>query len=986
MQRPRPPTGRDPQWSWPGFGSDPVVRARALIETHSPYLTALARREPEIFDDILAHGPRRVVERALRRLRALPPATPRAVLAAALRGAKRHVALATALADLGGVWPLETVCRVLSRLAETALDRALAQALAAARASGELPGIDATDPCPDSGFIVLGMGKLGAHELNYSSDIDLILLYDPDRHGAGDTLQRSFNRIAADLVALMSARDADGYVFRVDLRLRPDPSATPPAMRLPAAIAYYESLGRDWERAAMIKARPVAGDLAAGARFLAQIRPFVWRRHLDFAAIDAMRTMKRRIDARHRDDATLLRSTATDTSATTALRVLSGRDLKLAPGGIREIEFLAQTLQLVWGGRAPQLRTPATLAALAALRRAGHLGAAETRDLARCYRLLRTAEHRLQMQQDRQTHALPASEAGLDAFARFMALPDRAALAAALLPELRRTRIAFEGLLAAPDEQPDGDDGLDTLPELDDPELVEDLAARGFADPAHAAEILRLWRGARPRALRAPQAQALLAALLPRLVATLAAQPDPDRALQRFDRLIFGLPAGIPLLSLLRHNPALIDRIGGILGSAPWLAEHLAATPSALEGLLLPSEGGETLRAGQHTREICALLRRRMAAAADTALAIEIAQRLVRGEEFRLATALLETTLDIDQVARAATALADTTLQRLLVRIVADHAARHGPPPGAGVVIVALGKAGSREMMAGSDLDLMLVYDPGEAGPGAAGYYSRLVHGLIGALTAPGREGPLYAVDMRLRPSGSQGPVAVSLDAFIRYHAESAWVWERMALTRARVVAGPAPLRARVTAAIDAALHQHVPPWPTIRREAASMRARLGEGPPTDIRLRRGGLMEVEFIAQALQLGLPAADRAQGTRAAFSRLARAGRLDPAIARRLSQADHAWRATQGALRILIGPRPPANFAALSPPTAAALLRCAVPDLPAFALPPGRTIATMAAFEAALDHLAATVRADFIATIGRPRRTPAPTGPQKRKHGP
>lgn len=972
MLRPDP----SPHTGWPRFAPDPAARARAVIEAHSPYLAGLVRREPEVFDDILAHGPRRVVERALRRLRALPPATPRPVLASALRAAKRHVALATALADLGGVWLLETVCRALSRLAETALDRALAHLLAAAQASGDLPGIDAADPCAGSGFIVLGMGKLGAHELNYSSDIDLILLYDPDRHGAGDTLQRSFNRIAADLVALMAARDADGYVFRVDLRLRPDPSATPPAMRLPAAIAYYESLGRDWERAAMIKARPVAGDIAAGARFLEQIRPFVWRRHLDFAAIDAMRTMKRRIDARHRDDAALLRGTATDPepATATALRLLSGRDLKLAPGGIREIEFLAQTLQLVWGGRAPHLRTPATLAALTALRRAGHLGAAEARDLARAYRLLRTAEHRLQMQQDRQTHALPATEAGLAAFAGFMELPDTAALAALLLPELRCVRIAFEGLLAAPDERPDAEDELDTLPELDDPELVEDLAARGFTDPAHAAEILRLWQGARPRALRAPQAQALLAALLPRLVAALAAQPDPDRALQRFDRLIFGLPAGIPLLSLLRHNPALIDRIAGILGSAPWLAEHLAATPSALEGLLLPFDGGEAPSPAQHTREVCALLRRRMDAAPDTVLAIEIAQRLVRGEEFRLATALLEGTLDIDRVARAATALADTTLQRLLARIVTDHAARHGPPPGAGVVIVALGKAGSREMMAGSDLDLMLIYDPGTAGSNAAGYYSRLVHALIGALTAPGREGPLYAVDMRLRPSGSQGPVAVSLDAFTRYHAESAWVWERMALTRARIVAGPAGLRARVAAAIDAALHLHVPSAAIVRREAAAMRARLGEAPATDIRLRRGGLMELEFIAQALQLGLPAKARAQSTRTALARLSRAGRLDPATARRLSQADRAWRATQGALRILRGPKPPASFAALSPPTAAALLRCAVPELPKFARPDSGAITGIEAFETALERLAQAVRADFIATIGRPRRVP------------
>jgi len=939
-------------------------RPDALLDAiggNSAYLSDLARLETATLDRWIAEGPDRCLADILAELAAIDPASEHTRVARGLRLAKRRAALVIGLADIAGIWGLEQVTWGLSALADTALRLAVDHLLRAAHDQGSLQLADPARPSLGSGFCVFALGKLGAGELNYSSDIDLVLLYDPTPHLYTDALGERdsaradaramalgplFVRLARALVGLLQTADENGYVFRTDLRLRPDPSSTPLVVSLAAALSYYESMGQSWERAAWIKARAVAGDLELGRRFLEQIRPFTWRRYLDFAAIADIAAMKARIDA-HKGS----RLPAGDDPDG-----LAGYDLKLGQGGIREIEFIAQALEMVWGGREPGLRIAATLPALAALERAGRLPESARDGLTGAYRQLRLIEHRLQMVHDRQTHALPAAER-LDRFAVFLGLSDRAALAAWLLPTLRLVHAAFgELLLGAPAAAPALGDEQDG----GDPDLIAQLAAHGFHQPERAAATIRHWRDGHPRATRSERARHLLRELLPDLLPALAGQPEPDVALARFDAFLARLPAGVQILSLLRHNPALLERLAAVLGTAPLLAEHFARDPGSIEGLLEAAPIAEDRFAP--TRRL--RLQLRDADGLEESLAL--LRRFVRAEEFALSVALLEGRIDVDLAGLARTRLAEAALGALLPIVLAGHVARHDVLPGGAMVLVALGKAGSREMLPGSDLDLMLIYDHPdgvtESVAGASGrslpastWFLRAAHALIGAITAPGTEGPLYELDMRLRPSGNKGPVAVSLASFVRYHQQDAWTWERMALTRARVIGGARGLRAKVRAALASALDHSGEPS-RILADAAAMRARMiAELPaagPWDVKLRAGGLIEVEFIAQALQLIAPAAARDPVTRVALDRLGQAGLLGAEEAALLIRADHLWRSVQALVRLTVG-------GAQAPPAAACALLARQLHLTPLDAGPLR---------AKLEAMAGDVRAIFVRRIG------------------
>ena len=943
------------------LASRPDVHALlASLGGNSPYLADLAVREAIALRDIVANGPDAVVTAALGELRALTPQTRRDRVAAAMRRAKRVVALATAIADIGGIWPLERVTAALSDLAEATLGLAMAHLLRTAHDAGELCLPDPEDPTRGGGFTVLGMGKLGARELNYSSDVDLVVLYDSGaplytERSEGHAMGAFASRIARGLVSLMEARDADGYVFRTDLRLRPDPSVTPPAIALTAAITYYESMGQNWERAAMIKARPVAGDPALGASFLEAIRPFVWRRGLDFAAVADIHAMKRRIDE-HKGGAL--------TEAADPAARIAGHNVKLGQGGIREIEFLAQTLQLVWGGRDPALRVPTTLGALRLLARTGHVPGGAAARLAAAYRFLRRVEHRLQMVADRQVHDLPQRPAELARFATFMGFADANAFATALLRHLDQVRARYAEVFELVPEM------LDTgpsAPELDfsgvdaaPAETSAALRALGFGNTERIVTAVRGWQAGHVRALRSERARDLLAQMLPRVLATLARQPQPDAVFNRFDAFLARQPAGVQLLSLFQRNPGLLDRIAAVLGAAPSLADHLSNHPAALDGLLAPEEDPNPAQ----------ILRTRLKDARLLEDVIEIIRRTVREEDFTVAVATMDGTLDADAAGSRRTAIADAALSALLPPVLADFASRFGRVRGGAMAVVAMGKAGGREMMAGSDLDLMLIYDHPEGVTESRGarqmpvsqWFVRAAHAYVAAVTAPGVDGRLYEVDMRLRPSGNKGPFAVSLAAFRRYHAEAAWTWERMALTRARVVAGPPALRARIEQAIGEALAAAGDP-DRIRADAASMRARMArELPPDgpwDVKLRAGGQIEVEFIAQVLQL-IHAREAPElcspTTRTALSRLAEVGTLRVDDATLLIRADHLWRTVQGMLRITVGR---GAREALPEASAQALLRAV------------GTSADLDALRVTLDHLARHVRAAFVRHIGEVR---------------
>jgi glutamate-ammonia-ligase adenylyltransferase len=876
---------------------------------NSPYLSALALREPDMVCRLVARGPEAAFAHCLSSLNHITASSKRSKIAAALRQAKRSTALIVAIADVGRIWPLETVTGALSELADATLRLAIRHLLFTAHKAGDIKLADIRRPETNCGFVALAMGKLGAMELNYSSDIDLILIYDGTapvyaRGRAADSTGSFTSRLARDLITLMELRDADGYVFRTDLRLRPDPAATPPAISLHAALIYYETMGQNWERAAMIKARPVAGDLALGQRFLEAIRPFVWRRGLDFAAVADIHAMKRRIN--------IAKKIVLDSLGNPDTQI-AGHNVKLGEGGIREIEFLVQTLQIVWGGRDPTLRIKPTLPAMIRLVETGHLEEIAREQLACAYRFLRQVEHRIQMVNDRQTHNLPEQPDEMEHIARFMGYADAPAFALDFLRHVDVVRTNYRSVFEhVPDTPGTEAAGPDLDFRGDDPEpaaTVGILAAMGYHDSRRIVAAVRQWLAGHVRALRSSRARDLMTTMVPSILVALGRQPNPDEAFNRFDRFIAALPAGVQPMSLFQRNPALLDRIATVLGAAPMLSEHLARYPSALEGLLA---GGEEIAAPR-------LLRSRIAPVAGLEDTIQVVRRAVKERDFSLSVATVEGRLDANVSGRQRTALAQAAMSILVPRVTADFASRFGRVPGGALAVVAMGKAGGQEMMAGSDLDLMFIYDhPTEVGESVGGRYLpvsqwfvRLVQACIAALTAPGPEGPMYALDMRLRPSGNKGPIAVSLAGFRHYHEWDAWTWERMALTRARVVAGSPDIRRKVNEAIETAIRRQQEPN-RIRTNATSMRQRMERDirphGPWDVKLRPGGLIDIEFIAQTLQL-IHAPDtgfrRSQMTRVALQRLAEAGAIEKRDARLLIDAEFLWRTIQGMLRMTVG---------------------------------------------------------------------------------
>ncbi len=883
-----------------------VPPARRLLDAvfgNSPYLTQSAVIDPAFLRDLLTHGPQATVDRAMADLAALHDDLPTLDrLATRLRVAKRRVALAIAVADIAGLWRLAEVTGALTDLAEAALGLGAARVLADASARGAFELAHPTDPQRGSGLVILGMGKLGGRELNYSSDIDLIVLYDADRvRGADpDAVQGHFVRLTRSLVRLMEERTADGYVFRTDLRLRPDPSSTPVAMSVLAAETYYESLGQNWERAAMIKARPVAGDLEAGARFLHGLRPYVWRKNLDFAAIRDIQAIKRQINAQRGG----------------SVSGVAGHNLKLGRGGIREIEFFVQTQQLIWGGRLPSLRQRATLEGLAALVEASQVTEEVAEGLREAYVFLRWVEHRLQMIDDRQTHSLPKDPGKLDHLAVFLGFGGRGEFAAALLARLRCVERRYAALFEDVDGPPGDDAGgnLVFTGAEDDPDTLETLSDLGFKYPKRLSAMVRKWHHGHYRSTRSTRGRQLLTQLMPALLRAMAQTPDPDDAFARLDAFLSRLPSGVQLFSMFQANPKLLDLLARILGTAPRLAEHLSRNPTLLDNVLTPGfldqpPGGADLDVE---------LDRLLADVAHYEGRLDATRRWAADRRFQAGIQVLNSLVTPARAAVALTDVAETALRRLGPRVEEEFRLRHGYIPGAGMIILGMGKMGGREMTPTSDLDLIFVYDTPDLEARSNGarplvvsqYYARLSQRLINAFTVQTGEGTLYDVDMRLRPSGNAGPIASSLEAFDRYQSDSAWTWEHMALTRARPISGPLDLSEKVCRVIRRTLARPRDP-DALLREVASMRRRVaaehGTDSPWEIKHFRGGLVDVEFLVQYLQLR-HAADHpsvlSQNTRDALTRLRDAGVLAAATADDLIAAADLWQALQGVLRIAV----------------------------------------------------------------------------------
>ncbi len=796
-----------------------VKAALSRARAHSPFLGLQLERFPQVAEALEAGRAEEAIARADLAGASAPD------LGTALRRERSALAAALAVADLAGAIPLE---RLMERLAELA-DRALSRALAAAFA-------ERTPDDPQRGFAVIALGKHGSRELNYSSDVDLLFLYDPatlplkPREEAGQGALRIGNR----LLELLQKRDGEGYVFRVDLRLRPSPEATPIALPVGAAISYYESSALPWERAAFVRARQVAGDEAVGRYFLDALHPFVWRRSLDFGAIGEVQAITRRIRD-HYSQGQIFGP---------------GFDVKRGRGGIREIEFFAQIHQLIHGGREPGLRAPATLDALAALKESGRIPADAADDLSSAYRLLRTVEHRLQMVDDRQTHVLPADSAALDNVARLHGLDSGTALLRLIEAPVSRCGELYDGLAGQ------GETRIPLNPEA----LELHLIRAGFDDPVSARLRIEGWRGGKARSLRTAAAAEAFEAMLPVLIEAFGRAPDPMRAINRFDDVVTKLPSGVNFYRLLEARPGLTDHLGTILSHAPALAEQLGRRPELLDGLVDAS----AFEPAPQVEELVRDFSRSERQSEDYQLVLDRVRRRVNERRFALGVQLIVAHSDPIEAAEGYSRVAEAAINVLAGAAIAEFEARHGRVPGSELLIMGLGRLGGEALTHASDLDLVYLFsgthEAESDGPRplrATDYFNRLAPRVTAALSVPTASGPLYDVDTRLRPSGTDGMLAVSLESFARYQSEQAWTWEHMALTRARPVFGSEAGRAELQAVIDAALRKPRDPSRLVA-DAAAMRAEMAAHKAPrgkfDIKLGPGGLVDLEFAVHTLQL------------------------------------------------------------------------------------------------------------------------------------
>jgi glutamate-ammonia-ligase adenylyltransferase len=829
------------------FAKNPTLSAvlEGLADS-SPYLWELASCEPKRLLRLLRADPDQHLVALLRDYgRNVASGKDEIAAMRSLRRMKGEAALLIALADIGGVWPVMRAARALTDLADKAVDAATRFVLTEAARAGRLLPEDKLQPQTGSGYIVLAMGKMGAFELNYSSDIDLIVLYDRSAPALPNDAEPStfFVRLTQRLVKLLQERTADGYVFRTDLRLRPDPASTAIAISTAAATSYYESVGQNWERAAMIKARACAGDIAAGEKFLSELAPFVWRKYLDFAAVADVHAMKRQINT-YRGYGEI---------------AVEGHNVKLGRGGIREIEFFVQTQQLIAGGRNPGLRDRDTLTTLDKLCDDKWIDEAARDAMKEAYCFLRMVEHRLQMVNDEQTQTLPAGRPELERFARFLGFANRDAFAKVLLGHLNKVQHYYVRLF---EKHPEVDRPVLAFPsDADDHKTLDRLSKLGFHAPLEASSIVRHWLSGHHRSLKSEAGRSHLEALLPALLEDLARTDNPNATLVLFDHFLANLHGPARLLSLLRQNPELITLIVLVLGIAPRLGDTLARHPQVMDALVDPSFFGALPDEAE-------LGRRFDAALAQSRYDEDLLERIrMFGLEymFLIGVRILAGTVTARQAGEAFARLADAVI-RAVHRAIADNfATTYGHMSGEEAAVVAMGKLGGYEMTATSDLDLILIYDFDEQAPESNGvrplhgtqYFARLTQRLINALTARTNYGALYQVDMRLRPSGRAGPLATRLDGFAAYQETEAWTWEHMALTRARVVSASPAFKLRIQRVIQDILRRPRDAEMTAG-DVVEMRGAIakekGDRERWDLKYVAGGLIDIEFIAQYLQL------------------------------------------------------------------------------------------------------------------------------------
>lgn len=841
--------GVDDRWS------PPLLRSMLRVWSFSPFVAQSCISHPAIPRDLIDGGELLIdyrvdhYRRTLRRL--LDGVDDTDELAAILRRFRRREMVRIAWRDLAGWSGLGETLRELSLLAEACIDGALEVLHARLRKELGTPlGPDGTA----QELVVIGMGKLGARELNFSSDIDLIFAF-PE---AGETRGRRqrvaneeyFVRLGQRLTNALHATTAEGFVFRTDLRLRPFGNSGPLALSFDALEDYYQEHGREWERYAMIKARPVAGDLAQGYRLLETLKPFVYRRYLDFGAFEALREMKgmirEEVERRELQD-----------------------NIKIGAGGIREIEFIGQAFQLIRGGREPDLQARPILTVLERLARHGHIPDFFARDLSAAYVFLRRLENRLQACGDEQTHTLPEDPHERQRIALAMGYPDWTAFGRVLDRHRRRVREYFDQVFATPQQ---GSAGRERTPESgpdwlavwrgvsEDAAAVAELAAAGYADPVEALRRLRLLRDSHAHRALSAQGRERMARLMPLMIGAVAGTDHPDLALPRALNLVETVARRTVYLSLMAENPMVLSQVVKLCAASPWVAALLSRQPILLDELIDPRTLYAPLKRTELERNLAEALMG--IAPNDTEQQLEALHHFKETNVLRVASADVTGAMPLMVVSDYLTEIAEVTLVQVL-RLATEHLSRRrgtaGPEaePGA-FAIVAYGKLGGIELGYGSDLDLVFLHDTvessGRGGP-SPDFFARLAQRIIHMLNTHTPSGVLYEVDVRLRPSGASGLLVSNIDAFAEYQREEAWTWEHQALVRARVVAGDPVLRRRFEEIRRAILARRRDPE-RLRAEVRDMRRRMrteltaSKAGQFDLKQDPGGIADIEFLVQ----------------------------------------------------------------------------------------------------------------------------------------
>jgi [glutamine synthetase] adenylyltransferase / [glutamine synthetase]-adenylyl-L-tyrosine phosphorylase len=822
------------------------VSPKQYFQKFSPYLDGLITQHHDWlvdnqlynFDDLLTHFTQSLDTSIL--------TTSQEELMTLMRLIKGRSSLVIALYDVFGNLHVKDITNMLSKIADLLIKNAFKAGCIEWIKRGKLPlTLDSLEE--GSGLIIVAMGKLGAMELNFSSDVDICVFFDPyavlgvDEHQLYD----GFIRATKSAVKILSERTQYGYVYRVDLRLRPDPASTKVAVPIQAAEYYYERSGQNWERAAWIKGRFVYGDPLSWIKLKELLRPFIWRRNLDFATIQDIHSIKRQIHSHYGHD---------------EIKVY-GHDVKLGKGGIREIELFVQTQQLIGGGRDIRLRTQATLDILEILVEKQWLDYDVAQKLNNAYCLFRKVEHRLQMVNDAQTHEIPIAGDAFNSIALFCDFKTSQDFIETMMHAMTDVNHAYKQLFEHHQTLSSSKGSL-VFSGIDyHPDTVVHLKNMGFENPKTAIDIIANWHKGHYRAMRSAKSREILTELTPLLLEKISHSNTPDKTLLRLDHFLERLPTGVAFFSYLMNSPPLMDLLLDIMALAPNLADFLSHYPSTFDAMTDVSFFVPPTSQADFEQELTYQIRPDQSK--DRLL--DIIRRFNREQKFRIGVLVLRNLMTPRDASISFTILAHICISHVTHIIEAEMRHKHNltykPNDINSLCIVGMGSVGAYEMTASSDLDLMMIYEPddyfNQHNIDAETYYTKLGKRILTALTVSTPEGFLYDVDMRLRPSGNSGPLVIHYQRFIDYQTTETHTWEQCALTKLYPICGHITLQTKIRQKTQEIIKTHRDK-DTLRNDIHAMRLKLLTARPPvnfwDIKLIKGGLFDINFIVQYLIL------------------------------------------------------------------------------------------------------------------------------------